>query len=83
MVVGNHQQQNTRDGFRKMQTLQRIDAPFFSVPSGNENAVWVEPVLCCTVKYMEKTASGGLRQPVFKGIREDKEPEACVEEDQI
>jgi hypothetical protein len=28
---------------------------------------------------MYKTNTGGLRQPVFKGLREDKEAEECVE----
>lgn len=67
------------EGFRKIRELPRIDAPIFEIPSGNEDALWVEPSLCCTVKYMEKTESGGLRQPVFKGLREDKAPEECVE----
>lgn len=49
------------------------------IPVGNEGAVWVASTFCCTVKYMEKTKSGGLRQPVFKGIREDKVPEDRVE----
>lgn len=53
--------------------------PFFEVPSGNENAVWIEPRLVCTVRYMMKTESGGMRQPVFKGLRDDKAPEECVE----
>lgn len=68
------------ENFRKIQSLPRLDEPPLAVPSGhgNENAVWVEPELACTVKYMEKTANGGLRQPVFKGLREDKKPENCV-----
>ncbi len=69
------------EGFHKIRELSRIEAPLFEIPSGNEGAVWVEPVLCCTVKYMEKTESGGLRQPVFKGLREDKAPEDCVEKE--
>ena len=67
------------EGFCKIRALPELEAPAFAAPSGNENAVWVEPVLCCTVRYMEKTESGGLRQPVFKGLREDKTPEECVE----
>lgn len=39
-----------------------------------EDHVWIEPLLVCTVKYMKN--SKGLRQAVFKGIREDK----CVNE---
>lgn len=55
-----------------------IDAPLFPAPAGNENAVWVRPELVCTVKYMEKTSSGGMRQPIFKGLRDDKSPEECL-----
>lgn len=46
---------------------------------GNENARWIEPTLVCTVQYMYKTANGGMRQPVFKGLRKDKSPRECVE----
>lgn len=63
--------------FRKIQALDKIDCPFSEIPRGNEDAVWVVPKLVCTVKYMMKTESGGLRQPVFKGLREDKVPEEC------
>lgn len=63
--------------FRKIQALDKIDCPFSEIPKGNENAVWVVPKLVCTVKYMMKTESGGLRQPVFKGLREDKVPKEC------
>lgn len=63
--------------FRKIQALDKIHCPFSEIPKGNEHAVWVEPKLVCTVKYMMKTESGGLRQPVFKGLREDKAPEEC------
>lgn len=65
--------------FRRIRELPRLDTSPFAAPAGNERAVWVAPVLCCTVKYMEKTESGHLRQPVFKGLREDKLPEECVE----
>jgi len=37
-----------------------------------EGAAWLEPVLVCTVRFMEYTPGGGLRQPVFKGLRDDK-----------
>ena len=47
-------------------------SPFLEIPKGNENAVWVRPEMVCTVEYMSRTENGGYRQPVFKGIREDK-----------
>lgn len=46
---------------------------------GNEKAVWLEPMLVCTVEFMHRTKSGGMRQPVFKGLRWDKSPLECVE----
>lgn len=67
------------DDFEEIARQKRIEAPPFEVPAGNENAVWVEPSLVCTVKYMMKTQSGGMRQPVFKGLRRDKEAAECVE----
>lgn len=63
--------------FRKIQALDKVHCPFSEIPKGNENAVWVEPKLVCAVKYMMKTESGGMRQPVFKGLREDKAPKEC------
>lgn len=52
--------------------------PFNDLPSGNDKAVWIELSLVCTVKYMMKTSNGSLRQPIFKGLRDDKEPEDCI-----
>lgn len=43
-----------------------------------ENVKWLEPNLVCAVQYMERTPGGGLRQPVFKGLRDDKEPGECI-----
>lgn len=65
--------------FRKISSLPHLAAPAFEPPSGNENAAWVSPMLVCTVKFMEKHKNGGLRQPVFKGLRDDKTPEECRE----
>lgn len=65
--------------FRRIKALDKTSCPFSEIPKGNENAVWVTPKLVCTVKYMMKTERGGMRQPVFKGLREDKPPEECIE----
>ena len=48
--------------------------PFRMLPTGNENAVWVEPSQVCVVEYMPNTLQS-LRQPVFKGFRDDISPE--------
>ena len=68
--------------YRAMAASKRQDtSPFRETPAGNEAAVWLVPELVCTVKYMMKTAGGGMRQPVFKGLRDDKEAKDCVASD--
>lgn len=37
-----------------------------------KNVVWLKPQLMGTVRYMHETESGGMRQPVWKGLRDDK-----------
>ena len=49
-----------------------------NLPKGNDNAVWIEPNLVCIVQYMPSNKEG-MRQPVCKGIREDKETKECRE----
>lgn len=67
----------SREAFRKIQSIPTSQTAFFEDKS-NDNATWLKPTLVCTVKYMEKTRAGMLRQPVFKGLRDDKRPEECV-----
>lgn len=43
---------------------------------GNKNAIWIEPIMCI-VEYIPSEKEG-LRQPVFKGIRDDKLPKECT-----
>lgn len=68
----------SREDF-KIISGSKISKPPFEPPKGNENAVWIKPDLVCTVKYMELTSKGGLRQPVYKGLRDDKEPKDCID----
>ena len=42
--------------------------------------VWVEPLLVCEVEFTEWTREGTLRQPSFKGLRDDKVPRDVVRE---
>jgi ATP-dependent DNA ligase len=56
-----------------------IGSPFRLTPSGNEEAIWLEPKLVCIVQYMPNE-KGMLRQPVLKGFRDDKSPFDCKED---
>ncbi|MEM5816694.1 MAG: DNA ligase [Desulfitobacterium hafniense] len=66
------------DGMRQIERTEQMQGPPCAVPAGNKNAIWVKPDLVCTVKYMELTANGSMRQPVFKGMRDDKQAKECV-----
>src|SRR4029079_16606632 len=47
-------------------------APFSETPKTNEKAHWVDPEVVVEVKFSEWTADRRLRQPIFLGIRDDK-----------
>ena len=59
---------------KKLETIP--ESPFLITPPGNEDAVWLKPELVCVVQYMPND-KGTLRQPVFKGFRDDKAPLDC------
>jgi bifunctional non-homologous end joining protein LigD len=66
----------TRAGLADMRArldrLIRKTSPFAETPHTNEPATWVRPVVVVEVKFSEWTADGRLRQPIFLGVRDDK-----------
>ena len=69
-----------RSNFAAEYNVKKIpSSPFRLTPSGNEDAIWLEPKLVCVVQYMPNE-KGMLRQPVLKGIRDDKDPLDCQED---
>ena len=66
------------EDFEIISSVKKLSgSPFAVLPISEENAVWLEPVTVCKVKYMMKTSTGSMRQPVFQGLRFDKEPHEC------
>ena len=58
--------------YQQLAARTRSTSPFAeSVPDAN-GVQWVTPNLVVDVEFTEKTASGVLRHPVFRGVREDK-----------
>ena len=53
-------------------------SPFLTLPPGHDNAIWIMPVLVCTVEYMPREGSDAMYQPVLKAIRNDKLPQECT-----
>jgi bifunctional non-homologous end joining protein LigD len=62
------------DVYRELSVHSRKTAPFVSTPRTNEKAHWVDPRLVVEVRFNEWTRDGRLRQPVFVGVRDDKDP---------
>ena len=59
--------------WKQLRELGREDSPFGgSGPHGREDH-WVEPALVCEVRFTEWTPDGGLRHPIFLGLRDGQE----------
>ena len=68
--------------YRRLKPLERKNSPFAEVPKTNEQAHWVEPQTVVEVKFSEWTADGKLRQPIYLGTRDDKDPHEVGREKQ-
>lgn len=53
--------------------LESRECPFRERPHTNERPHWVRPELVAQVKFTEWTDEGKLRQPVYLGLRDDKD----------
>jgi bifunctional non-homologous end joining protein LigD len=81
-----------RDLYARFQKLARKECPFANLPEPRGSrgqgltasqmrfCHWVEPKLVCQVRFTEWTRDNHLRQPVFLGLREDKQPREVVRE---
>ena len=67
--------------WNQLQPLWRDESPFGSPSPHGRDDQWVEPRLVCEVRFTEWTADGGLRHPVFLGMRTDKKPTEVRRED--
>ncbi len=68
---------------KELHARERPDSPFdVGAPAGPKArfAVWCDPELVCEVSWTEWTNQGTLRQPAFKGVRDDKDPREVVKE---
>jgi bifunctional non-homologous end joining protein LigD len=76
---------------RKLRPYETNTCPFSNTPDYNKpsrfrpnppkaTVTWVKPKLVAEISYREETKSGAIRQPSFKGLREDKKPNEVVRE---
>jgi bifunctional non-homologous end joining protein LigD len=70
---GGFTRQALSDMYKRLKPLERKTPPFEETPKTNEKAHWVKPEVVVEVKFSEWTADRRLRQPIFVGLRDDKD----------
>jgi len=77
---GGFTHQGLAEMMKRLRPLETKRCPFAVEPTTNEAAHWVRPELVVEVKFNEWTVDGKLRQPIFVGRRDDKDPKSVVRE---
>jgi bifunctional non-homologous end joining protein LigD len=70
---GGFTREGLSDMYKRLSPLERKTSPFEETPKTNEKAHWVKPEVVVEVKFSEWTADRRLRQPIFVGLRDDKD----------
>jgi bifunctional non-homologous end joining protein LigD len=65
---------------RKLVRLKTAKSPFAGKVKNERVTTWVRPSLVAEVKFAEWTSKGELRQPVYLGLRSDKNAKDVVRE---
>jgi bifunctional non-homologous end joining protein LigD len=92
-VGSGYSQARLREMFNSFKPLQRRTCPFANLPTRRSGrfgqgitaaemklCTWLEPKLVAQVRFTEWTSDGGLRHPVFLGLRDDKKAAEVVRE---
>ncbi len=69
--------------YERMEPLIIKSSPFKTKPNirtGLRNVTWIKPELVCQIRFLEWTAEGILRAPVFVALRQDKPASEVVRE---
>ena len=65
---------------KELKARERDSSPFTPPPAPPRQALFVEPELVAEVEFTEWTREGIMRQPAYKGLRDDKPAESVVRE---
>ena len=58
---------------RRIKGLSRKTSPLRPASKAETGVTWLRPVLVCSVRYTQLTADGHFKDPVFAGLRMDKD----------
>ena len=92
-VGSGYTQASLRQLFNTFKPLRRETCPFVNLPTRRTGrfgqgitasemtlCTWLEPRLVAQIRFTEWTSDGGLRHPVFLGLREDKRAKEVTRE---
>ncbi|MFN3403010.1 MAG: DNA ligase D [Cytophagaceae bacterium] len=69
--------------YQMLTELETDVCPLADAPKSTSKVRWVKPALVCEVRFQEWTKEGIFRQPVYLGLRVDKDPSEVIAERNI
>ena len=77
---GGFDEAGLKEMYELLQPLVQSEPPFSTPVKSDMPITWVKPELVCEVEFSEWTGENVMRQPIFLGLREDKDPKSVVRE---
>lgn len=71
------------DVYARVKALEQKECPFTKRPATDTKPHWVKPELVCEIEFQEWSHEGHVRQPIFQGLREDKDPKTVRKEEMV
>lgn len=82
-VGGGFNRNTLSEVMKQMIPLITNKCPFKIPPATNTPVTWIKPKLVCEISFAEWTQGMHVRQPIFMGMRIDKDPKSVKKEESI
>jgi len=77
---GGFDDKKLRDVKKVLEKYVTKECPFKVQPKTNAPVQWVKPKLVCEIRFANWTQDGIMREPIFLGMRDDKNPQEVKRE---